>query len=276
MASPDLIHAGPIGVFDSGVGGLTVAAEIRRRLPGESLLYFGDTARVPYGNKSPETVVRYSLEIGRFLAAQGIRHLVVACNTSSSLALEALAREMPVPVLGMIEPGARAAVAATRNGRVGLVGTRATVASGAYVRAIERLDPAVKVLSQACPLFVPLVEEGWAGDPVAEEVAARYLAPLLDAGVDTIILGCTHYPVLVPVLQKITGPGVRLLSSAQTAVDDLMAALAPEGGVKAGAAGSSRFFVTDAGTQFREIGSRILGEPIDELIPVEEERLVIR
>lgn len=276
MTSPDLLHAGPIGVFDSGVGGLTVAAEIRRRLPGESLLYFGDTARVPYGNKSPETVVRYSLEIGRFLAAQGIRHLVVACNTSSSLALEALTREMPVPVLGMIEPGARAAVAATRNGRVGLVGTRATVASGAYVRAIERLDPAVKVLSQACPLFVPLVEEGWAGDPVAEEVAARYLAPLLDAGVDTIILGCTHYPVLIPVLQKIAGPGVRLLSSARTAVDDLIATLAPQGRSRAGAEGSSRFFVTDAGTQFREIGSRILGEPIDELIPVEEERLVIR
>ncbi len=266
---------GPIGVFDSGVGGLTVAAEIRRRLPGEDILYFGDTARVPYGNKSPETVTRYSLEIGRFLAGKGIRHLVVACNTSSSVALDALAREMAVPVLGMIEPGARAAVAATRNGRVGLVGTRGTVSSGAYVRCMERLDPEVKVFSQACPLFVPLVEEGWSDDPVAEEVAARYLAPLLAEEVDTIILGCTHYPVLVPVLRKVAGPDVQLLSSARTAVDDLIATLASDGPVRPAGAGSARFFVTDAGTQFREIGSRIFGEPIAELIPVEEERLVI-
>jgi glutamate racemase len=266
---------GPIGVFDSGVGGLTVAAEIRRRLPHERILYFGDTARVPYGNKSPQTVTRYSLEIGRFLAGKGIRHLVVACNTSSSVALGALEREMTVPVLGMIGPGAKAAVAATRNGRVGLVGTRATVGSGAYAKAVELLDPKVKVFSQACPLFVPLVEEGWASDPVAEEVAARYLAPLLAEKVDTIILGCTHYPVLIPVLRKVAGPGVELLSSARAAVDELMAALSPPSAASEPGAGAARFYVTDAGTHFREIGSRILGEPIRELIPVEEERLVI-
>jgi glutamate racemase len=170
---------GPIGVFDSGVGGLTVVAEIRHRFPGEEVLYFGDTARVPYGNKSPETVVRYSREISRFLLMKGIRILVVACNTSSSVALAALEGESPVPVLGMIEPGARAAVDATRNGKIGLIGTRATVASGAYARAVQRIAPRATVTSEACPLFVPLVEEGWAEDAVTREVAARYLRPLL-------------------------------------------------------------------------------------------------
>ena len=169
----------PIGVFDSGVGGLTVVAELRRRMPWQDIFYFGDTARVPYGNKSAETVLRYSLEIGRFLVTQGISHLVVACNTSSALALEALEREMPVPVLGMIDPGARAAASTTRNGRVGLVGTRGTVASGAYPRAVHRIRPDIEVFSQACPLFVPLVEEGWSDGPVALEIAHRYLDELL-------------------------------------------------------------------------------------------------
>lgn len=266
----------PIGVFDSGVGGLTVVAELRRRMPWQDIFYFGDTARVPYGNKSPETVLRYSLEIGRFLVAQGISHLVVACNTSSALALEALEREMPVPVLGMIGPGASAAASTTRNGRVGLVGTRGTVASGAYPRAVHRIRPDIQVFSQACPLFVPLVEEGWSDGPVALEVAHRYLDELLAREVDTLILGCTHYPVLMPVLRQVAGSGVALLSSARAAVDVLekMFPTRPgEGG--ASRMGNLRCFVTDAGTHFTEIGERILGEPIGSLTSIEEERLIV-
>jgi glutamate racemase len=263
---------GPIGVFDSGVGGLTVVSEIRRRLPGEEILYFGDTARVPYGNKSPGTVTRYSLEIGRFLLGKGIGFLVVACNTSSSVALEAIQAALPVPVLGMIGPGARAAAAATRSGRIGLIGTRATVASGAYARAIAALDPGLEVHAAACPLFVPLVEEGWASDPVAEEVSRRYLEPLLETGIDTLILGCTHYPVLVPVLRKVAGEGVTLVSSAATAADELLNSLTPR--ARTSKAGALKCFVTDAGTHFREVGERILGEPIGTMTAVTEERLV--
>ncbi len=268
--------SGPIGVFDSGVGGLTVVSEIRRRLPGEDILYFGDTARVPYGNKSRETVIRYSREIGRFLAGKGIGFLVVACNTSSSWALDALSGDLEVPVLGMIEPGARAAVEATKSGCVGLIGTRATVSSGAYTRAVERLKPGARVLSAACPLFVPLVEEGWADDPVAIEVAERYLAPLLSENVDTIILGCTHYPVLVPALERVAGPDVALISSASSAVDTLLERLPrPAGGTPAGKRGTLTCYVTDAGTHFREVGENILGERIVDMQAVDEERLVL-
>ncbi len=266
----------PIGVFDSGVGGLTVVSEIRRRLPGEDILYFGDTARVPYGNKSRETVIRYSREIGRFLQGKGIGFLVVACNTSSSWALDALTSDLNVPVLGMIEPGARAAVEATKSGRVGLIGTRATVSSGAYARAIQRLNPDVRVISAACPLFVPLVEEGWADDPVAIEVAERYLAPLLSENVDTIILGCTHYPVLVPALESVAGPEVTLISSASSAVDTLIERLPRSIDEKdGGKRGVLACYVTDAGTHFREVGETILGERIGTMQAVDEERLVL-
>ena len=266
----------PVGVFDSGVGGLTVVAELRRRMPWLDILYFGDTARLPYGNKSPDTVRRYSLEIGRFLLAQGISHLVVACNTSSAVALADIEREMPIPVLGMIGPGAKAAVEATRSGKIGLAGTRATVASRAYEAAIEALNPRLEVFAVACPLFVPLVEEGWSDGPVALEIAHRYLDPVLSRGVDTLILGCTHYPVMMPVLHQVAGPGVTLLSSAKTAVDSLEGILG-EGTreASAGRIGTLASFVTDAGTHFTEIGERILGEPIGTLTAIEEERLVV-
>lgn len=262
-----------VGVFDSGVGGLTVVAEIRRRLPGLDIVYFGDTARVPYGNKSPETVRRYSREIAHFLVERGVAHLVVACNTSSALALEELEATCAVPVMGMIRPGAEAAVAATRTGRVGLIGTRATVASGAYEAAVRALDPAVSVSAIACPLLVPLVEEGWAEDPVADAVVERYLAPLRAAAVDTLILGCTHYPALVPALQRAAGPGVTLISSSGAAAEALArerAALPPRPGP-----GSLSCIVTDAGTYFREVAERILGAPLGPLEAVEEERLVL-
>ncbi len=268
------LPGGPVGVFDSGVGGLTVVAEIRRRMPAQDILYFGDTARVPYGNKSPETVRRYSLEIGRFLVDQGVSFLVVACNTSSAVALDALEGAVPVPVLGMIGPGARAAAGATANGKVGMVGTRATVASGSYARAIREIRPDIEVFSRACPLFVPLVEEGWSDGPVALQVAHRYLDGLLKTGVDTLILGCTHYPVLIPVLRQVAGPGVKLISSAESAAEALNALL-PAAPREEGTIGRLTCYVTDSGTHFTEIAQRILGEPLGELIAVEEERLVI-
>lgn len=263
---------GPVGIFDSGVGGLTVVSEVRRRLPGLDILYFGDTARVPYGNKSPEVVLRYSREISAFLAGKGISYLVVACNTSSAIALESLERELRVPVLGMIGPGAAAAVEATQTGKVGLIGTRATVQSRAYEKAIASIDPQVTVSSRACPLFVPLVEEGWTEDPVAEEVTRRYLGPLLDEGVDTLILGCTHYPVLAPALQRVVGEGVRLISSSGAAAEALALQLGP---APAHGTGRLHCFVTDAGTYFREVAERILGEPLSPLEPIDEERLVL-
>lgn len=260
-----------VGIFDSGVGGLTVVSEVRRRLPGLDIAYFGDTARVPYGNKSPETVRRYSREIAHFLVGRGIAHLVVACNTSSAVALPELAATLPVPVMGMIAPGARAAVRATRTGVIGMVGTRATVASGAYEAAIHALAPGARVVSQACPLLVPLVEEGWAEDAVSDQVVARYLEPLLAAGVDTLILGCTHYPVLIPSLRRAAGEGVTLISSSGAAAEEL-SELLPAG---ARGSGALHCFVTDAGTYFQEVGARILGSPLEALEAVEEERLVL-
>ncbi|MGH7537918.1 MAG: glutamate racemase, partial [Gemmatimonadales bacterium] len=203
------MNAAPLGVFDSGIGGLTVARALFENLPRESVIYFGDTARVPYGPKSPETVRRYSAEILAFLLHQGVKAVVVACNTSTAHALDYLRAYAPVPVVGVIEPGARAAVAATASGRIGVIGTAGTVASGAYERAIKALRPDATVVSQACPLFVPLVEEGWFEHPATQLVAREYLLPLERAHVDVLVLGCTHYPLLKPLLAGVLGPAVR-------------------------------------------------------------------
>ncbi len=266
----------PIGVFDSGVGGLTVVSEIRRALPNQPIVYFGDTARVPYGNKSARIVERYSLEIAGFLVSKGVRFLVVACNTSSSLALSAIEkRHAGLPILGMIQPGALAAVKATANNRIGIIGTRATVQSGAYEKEVRKLSSRAEVFSQACPLFVPLVEEGWALEPLAEEVASRYLAPLLEKGIDTLILGCTHYPVMAPVIAKVAGPSVKLISSSEAAASELASRLGKHSELDgAFEKGVLRCFVTDAGTYFKEVAELILGEPIASLEAVDEERLV--
>ncbi len=206
---------GPVGVFDSGIGGLTVLAEIQRMLPAEDLFYIGDTARVPYGGKSPETVLRYSREISKLLLDRGAKAVVAACNTASALAVPQLATELSVPVIGVVEPGARAAVAATRNRHAGVIGTRATIASRAYESAIRAADPRVHVVSAACPLLVPLAEEGWFDEPETLHIARRYLAPLVADGIDTLVLGCTHYPLLAKCLAKAVGPGVTLVNSAQ-------------------------------------------------------------
>src|SRR4051812_16147637 len=205
----------PIGVFDSGIGGLTVVAAIRTLLPTESIFYIGDTARVPYGNKSPATVERYSVEIGCRLAEANCKAIVIACNTASSIAVPRMQSELPVPVLGVIDPGARAAVQATRNGHIGVIGTRATIKAGAYERAIRALRPDAKVSAQPCPLLVPLIEEGRLDGAITDAVIREYVAPMLAAGVDTLVLGCTHYPLARGAIQRAAGADAALVDSAE-------------------------------------------------------------
>lgn len=207
--------ARPIGVFDSGIGGLTVVAALRELLPGESIFYIGDTARVPYGGKSQATIERYSVELAGLLLAERAKCIVVACNTASALGVPQLKSDLRVPVTGVIEPGAQAAVKATRSGKIGVIGTRATVNSRAYERAIEELDSDLEVFSEACPLFVPLIEEGWIEDAVTDSVIARYLEKMLRHDVDTLVLGCTHYPLLRAAIQRFVGPKITLVDSAQ-------------------------------------------------------------
>ena len=251
----------PVGIFDSGLGGLTVARSIYQRLPGESTIYFGDTARVPYGPKSPETVRRYSLEILRWLLDQGVKAVVVACNTSTAHALSALQAASPVPVIGVIEPGARAATAGAGRGPIGVIGTAGTIASNAYAAAIHRLRPEARVEQRACPLFVPLVEEGWFDHPAAELVAREYLTPLRQANVEALVLGCTHYPLLRPLLQRIMGSEVRLIDSGEATAEALAQALR-EGGLAAavGSGPTHRFAVSDDVARFHQVGSRFLGD----------------
>jgi glutamate racemase len=259
--------SGPIGVFDSGIGGLTVVAALRRRLPREPIVYLGDTARLPYGTKSPDTVLGYTRRNLAFLRSRGVKAMVVACNTASALALPRL--DTDLPTWGVIGPGARRAAAAAKR-RVGVIATASTVRSDAYRRALAELRPDLEVLSLACPLFVPLVEEGWHEDPIAEEVARRYLEPLLAAGVDTLVLGCTHYPLLAPVIARVAGPEVALVDSAESVADEVAAGLA-ERGLTLPASGASEtgeapaapdlhLCVTDAGAGFGEFAARILGE----------------
>jgi glutamate racemase len=244
-----------IGVFDSGVGGLTVVSALREKLPGESILYLGDPARLPYGSKSPDTVTRYTRKNIEFLTGRGVKAVVVACNTASALALPNLELGA-VPTWGVIEPGARKAAAISR-GRVGVIATEATVRSDAYPKALRAVRPDLEILSQACPLFVPLVEEGWHDDPVTEEVARRYLRPLLDAGIDTLVLGCTHYPLLKPVLQRVAGPDVTLVDSAEQVADMVASGLATQG-LQATHSATHHFCVTDAGQTFQRLARTIL------------------
>ncbi len=251
-----------IGVFDSGVGGLTVFREIVRVLPRQSLIYLGDSARVPYGTKSPETVVRYSLQAAQHLLERGIDLLVVACNTATAAALPALRKSLPVPVIGVIEPGARAAVAASR-GRVGVLATEGTVKSRAYTKAIQALDPDIEVIEAAAPLFVPLAEEGWANTHVAREVAEIYLEPLIDAGIDTLVLGCTHYPILRGTIEGVVGSSVTIVDSAETTAAAVLAAHPPTRDQHA--PGLHTFLVTDAEERFRRIAGEFLEQEIERL-----------
>ena len=209
------MRARPIGVFDSGIGGLTVVRALRDLLPNEKIYYLGDTARLPYGGKSAATVERYSVEITTMLLEEHCKTIVVACNTASALALPRLQKISPVSVTGVIRPGAEAAVAATRNGHVGIIGTRATIKSGAYERAVAAIEPDVRVTARACPLFVPLIEEGWLEGAITDGVVRQYLAPLVDEGIDTLVLGCTHYPLLRGAIGRFLGPAVTLVDSAE-------------------------------------------------------------
>lgn len=253
--------AAPIGIFDSGIGGLTVARAIEQLLPHESTVYLGDTARVPYGPKSPETVRRYSREILDWLLAQRVKAVVVACNTATAHALDMLQTVSPVPVVGVIEPGARAASRATRNGRVGVIGTAGTIASGAYRRALLAERPELHVYGLPCPLFVPLIEEGWFEHAATRLIAEEYLAPFRLDGIDTLVLGCTHYPLLKPLLGEVMGPDVQLIDSAEETAQELAAVLrrgdlaAPEG-----APVTHRRAATDDVARFARVGTLFEGK----------------
>ncbi len=215
----------PIGVFDSGIGGLTVVKALRDLLPNEKIFYLGDTARVPYGGKSASTVERYSLEMTDMLVDEGVKTIVIACNSASAVALPKLEKTLSVPVVGVIKPGAQAAIAATRNRHIGVIGTRATIKSGAYERALRELDPKIDISARACPLLVPFIEEGWLEDDLTDQIIARYLEPLVREGVDTLVLGCTHYPLLIDALSRALGDRVKLVDSAHncaTAVEELL------------------------------------------------------
>jgi glutamate racemase len=255
----------PIGVFDSGIGGLTVAQEIMRQLPHERVVYVGDTARVPYGPKSPDTVRRYAEQIAGFLLEQDVKAIVIACNTATAHALEALQGNLEVPVVGVIEPGARAAVAASDGGHIGVIGTAGTIRSRAYERAILALDPDAQISVRACPLFVPLVEEGWTDHPVTQQVAREYLAPLCAKGVSALVLGCTHYPLLKGVLTRTLGPRVSLIDSAAETAAEIGRVLRRYA-FEAAASGTTpehRFVASDDPQQFLQLGQRFLGNAIE-------------
>jgi glutamate racemase len=261
----------PIGIFDSGVGGLTVYSAIRRRLHKEKIIYLGDTARIPYGTRSPSTVRRYAHQDASFLFKYGVKLLVVACNTISSVALESLRKNFAVPILGVIEPGARHAVRLTRKGRVGVIATEATVESGAYKKAIQNIDPEIEVFSQACPLFVALAEEGWSDHRATRLIATEYLAPLQTANIDTLVLGCTHYPILKETIQQVIGDGVTLIDSGECVADEVESLLKKDDRLAAGAGDGKpdTFCVTDSGQRFRRIASLFLGTPIENLVAVD-------
>jgi len=258
-----------IGIFDSGVGGLTVLKEIVRALPQEDTVYLGDTARVPYGTKSPETVTRYAQQIAAFLLSRDIKLLVVACNTASAVALETLQAELPIPVVGVIEPGARRAAAVSSSGRVGVIGTEGTIRSSAYAKAIKKINPDIEVVTQACPLFVPLAEEGWTDNEVARLAARSYLAPLQQQGVDTLVLGCTHYPLLKQTIGDVMGPAVTLVDSAAETARTVAAILEEQQLLRpATEQGNHHYFVTDVPAGFIRVGNRFLGGRLGDVYQV--------
>jgi glutamate racemase len=263
----------PIGVFDSGIGGLTVVRELMARLPHESIVYFGDTARVPYGPKSPATVARYSDEAAAFLLSRGVKMVVIACNTATAHAGERLSSRLQVPVVGVIEPGARAAVAASRTGRIGVVGTAGTIRSGAYDLAVRRMLENARVYAQPCPLFVPLVEEGMRTHAASRIIARDYLTPLREMDVDVLILGCTHYPLLRELIEECMGPAVMLVDSAAETAMEVERILADNGiGADPGATPAYTFAASDAPLRFRDVGRAFVGDVIREVEHVDAEQ----
>ncbi len=256
----------PIGVFDSGIGGLTVLKEIMEKLPQENTIYLGDTARVPYGIRSPETVIKYSFENTKFLFSRGIKILVIACNTASSISLDAIKNSISMPVIGVIEPGAKAAVKATRNKRVGIIGTDATITSNAYTNVIKTLDERIEVFGLPCPLFVPLVEEGWTNGNIATLIARKYLNIMKKKDIDTLVLGCTHYPLLKTVISKVMGRGIRLIDSAVEISHEIKTTLETMSIIRQQVERPVReFYVTDLPEKFLKIGERFLGKKIEHI-----------
>jgi len=258
-----------IGVFDSGIGGLTVLQRIIEALPKENTVYLGDTARAPYGTKSVETVLRYSLENTQFLVEKDVKIVVVACNTSTAVALGRLRESFSIPIIGVIEPGVKKAIESTNNKKVGVIGTEATIQSGAYTRALKAADGAIEVYSRACPLFVPLIEEGWTDNEVVEMTVKAYLGSLKQSGIDTLILGCTHYPLLKKAIGKFMGSGVRLVDSAEETAKKVQSALNKGTLGKKSSKGTHSFFVTDAPDRFIRVGRRFLGEKVESAVRIE-------
>ena len=258
----ELLKTAPIGVFDSGVGGLTVVREIMRQIPKERIVYFGDTARVPYGSKSKETVTRYSEQIVRFLRTFQVKTIVVACNTASACALDTLEQDIDIPIIGVVKPGAKAAAEVTRNGRIGVIATEATIGSQIYTEYIKELNKDVTIYGKACPLFVPLVEEGLLEDPVTDEIARRYLAELIDIDIDTLLLGCTHYPLIRSTLGRIAGEGVTLVNPAyETALElkNMLQSLDLLNDETAGLGSNQyRFYVSDKAEKFVRFANSII------------------
>lgn len=257
-----MITDAPIGVFDSGVGGLTVVREIIRQIPNERIVYFGDTARLPYGNKSKETIIRYARQIVAFLKSEGVKAIVVACNTASAFALEAIKDELDIPIIGVVKPGAKTAVEVTKNKKIGIIGTEGTINSGLYTQLIKEWDPTIEVVGKACPLFVSLVEEGWLHDEITDMITARYLQTLKEADVDTLVLGCTHYPLLRSAVGKVMGEAVTLVNPAYETALELKRLLARErlANVKDIDSPSLmyRFYVSDAAEKFKNFANSIL------------------
>ncbi len=252
----------PVGVFDSGVGGLTVVRAIRERLPGESIVYFGDTARVPYGAKSPETVIRFALENTSFLMKKNIKLLVVACNTASAVSLQALRDAVDIPVTGVIQPGARTASEVTANAVIGVIGTLGTISSGAYQKELKEARPDLHVIAQPCPLLVPLVEEGWLEHKITKQVISEYMEPLLAEDIDTLVLGCTHYPLLIPALKEVLGSRITLVDSAQSTAVAVEKILCVKEIISESEEGKLKFFVSDIPIKFQEIAQRFLGTAV--------------
>ncbi len=269
------MNKNPIGVFDSGIGGLTVLKEIIRLLPNEETIYLGDTARVPYGTKSSETVIRYSLENSAFLRSRGVKMIVAACNTASAYAIAELRTALDLPVTGVIEPGARAALVASPAGRIAVIGTEGTIGSHAYARIITSIRPGAGVIEKACPLFVPLVEEGLLDEEATGLIAEKYLAEVRESGMDTLVLGCTHYPLLKPAISRVMGDSVRLIDSAEATARVVRDMLKKEGLEKKDGRGAPvhEFFVTDSPARFQRVGRLFFGEhlPVPELVSLQGE-----
>lgn len=265
LESNSSTNSRPIGIFDSGVGGLTVAREIMSQMPNERVVYFGDTARVPYGSKSRDTILRYSRQIIRFLKTQQVKAIVIACNTASALALDEIRHELDLPVIGVVEPGAKAATKATQNQKIGVIGTEATIRSQIYTQIINRDFPSMEILSKACPLFVPLVEEGWLEDPVTVQVASRYLEEFKHSDIDTLLLGCTHYPLLQPLIGQLMGDTVTLVNPAVETAIALHRLLEEQHLISHTAmavpTNQHRFYVSDAEEKFKNFANSIL--PLD-------------